>query len=96
MNASIVTGPKRSRNPGKVKGTSRATRNMYIGSALLLNSSDPPSSGPHHKLCLPNEKSQSSNRVGHGVGVVDLSDDQDKSRLFGDFDRIAVAQFDVL
>src|SRR6266849_16170 len=55
---SILIGPSQPRMLGNLTGATRFTRSMLIGTALSLNIIDPPSPGPHERLCLPNENSQ--------------------------------------
>src|SRR5258708_20723064 len=48
-------GPSQPRIEGNLRGVIRLTRNILIGCELLLNVSEPPSPGPHERLCLPKE-----------------------------------------
>src|SRR5579859_1205635 len=55
---SVRTGPSQPKTLGSLTGAARLIRNISIGAELLLSVSDPPSPGPHKRLCLPNEISQ--------------------------------------
>src|SRR5438445_879444 len=52
---SVLIGPNHPRKLGNVSGVARLIRNMLIGGALLLSVMEPPSPGPHERLCFPKE-----------------------------------------
>src|SRR6266851_7689387 len=58
---SVRSGPSHPRMLGNLSGVVRLIRNMLIGGALLLSVIDPPSPGPHERLCFPKETCQFDN-----------------------------------
>src|SRR5580692_1280411 len=57
---SVFIGPNQRNIQGSSKASIGLARNMYMGSALSLNSSAPPTPRPHQRLCLPKDKFQPS------------------------------------
>ena len=56
-------GPSHPKMLGNLKGETRLIRNIFSGSALLLNINGPPSAGLHDRLCFPNEICQFSKLI---------------------------------
>src|SRR5579864_6659616 len=54
---SVFIGPNQRKIQGSSKDSIGLARNIYMGSALSLNVSDPPTPRPHQRLCLPKDKS---------------------------------------
>src|SRR6266851_5721968 len=55
---SVLMGPSHPRKLGNLRGVVRLIRNMLIGRELLLSVIEPPSPGPHERLCFPKETCQ--------------------------------------
>src|SRR5260370_20546356 len=58
---SVRIGPNHPRKLGSLSGVVRLIRNILIGCALSLRVKDPPSPGPHERLCFPKETCQFDN-----------------------------------